>query len=136
MIKDGNLRIFFRTKMRDVDWMTVESSATTSGAPDMNGCLDGREIWVELKKSLGFRPTIQPSQIGWAMRRTTHGGRVWFAIRKNNTITRNQIDELWLIEGHHAIALAKDGMENLPNRRWVGGPLKWDWAEVKETLFS
>jgi len=59
------------------------------GTPDVNICLDGREVWVELKHvhewparqdtlvDIGLRP----DQVTWLGRRGRAGGNVWILVQ-------------------------------------------------------
>jgi penicillin-binding protein-related factor A (putative recombinase) len=70
------------------DLMRVEN-ATQSGTPDVNGCWQGVEFWVELKKVPRPRnartpvrvPHFTPQQRAWLKTRTRHGGRAFVLIQ-------------------------------------------------------
>lgn len=57
-------------------------NAIGSGQPDVNGCLDGVDFWIELKccslpKRDGLvRPRFRPTQLPWIRRRHAAGSRV------------------------------------------------------------
>lgn len=50
--------------MTSVDWLRLEN-LVTAGPPDVNGCLDGREVWIELKIMTNGRVTLRHSQYLW-----------------------------------------------------------------------
>lgn len=47
------------------------------GVPDVNGCLDGIEFWLELKVSSNKRSVLSKYQKAWIIRRGKAGGRVF-----------------------------------------------------------
>lgn len=51
-----------------VDWLRVEN-LVSAGPPDVNGCLEGREIWMELKIMTNGRLTLRHSQYQWFFHR-------------------------------------------------------------------
>ena len=57
------------------DCVRIEN-ALQSGMPDVNVCLRGQDVWVELKCYEGGRVLIRPAQNAWGHRRTAAGGRV------------------------------------------------------------
>jgi len=63
-----------------VHWTRVESWSVP-GVPDLNGCMNGKEFWVELKvlttKTDKKFPKWRPHQIAWQTGRTAKGGCVW-----------------------------------------------------------
>ena len=61
----------------------IENSANT-GTPDINGCCDGIEFWIE-SKVLSTTGTFvcQPTQLPWHLRRRAKGGRA-FVIAAND----------------------------------------------------
>ena len=75
----------------------VENSAT-SGQPDVNGCLDSEDVWIELKAPKeparastpimtrsGNHPLLE-SQISWFCRQRQAGGIAFILIRTNKRI--------------------------------------------------
>lgn len=67
-------------------WQTI-SGLAQGGVFDINGCLNGTEIWVELKQAErpktnrgSIRPKVQPGQPAWEALRTQAGGRCYVAI--------------------------------------------------------
>lgn len=118
MAIDGGLRAIFRAKLREVDWCAIEIAGLGRGIPDLNGCYQGIEIWIELKQTAHWAFTMRPEQIGWIERRVRHGGRVFIAVRKN--------DELWILKSDAARFAT---LKNLPDEHKLfyaaGGPARW-----------
>ena len=109
------------------------------GVPDSNGCFEGREFWIEYKKTRNFTVDLKPLQIGWLTRRARHGGRVFVAVRRQQKTKRNgEIDELWLFNGAAAVTIKRRGLHIYENKirlgKWDGGPKQWHWEEVLEIL--
>ena len=53
----------------------VESN-TINGIPDINGCWNGKEFWIELKSDKVGYPKLSKWQISWINKRIKHGGVV------------------------------------------------------------
>lgn len=47
------------------------------GVPDLNGCIDGVEFWLELKVRSGTALGLSKFQKSWIIRRGKAGGRVF-----------------------------------------------------------
>lgn len=65
----------------------VENSVMT-GMPDVEGCLLGKQFWIELKvvgaparMHTLIKPTFQPSQLPWLRRRALAGGRAFVLLQ-------------------------------------------------------
>lgn len=71
-----------------LDVQRVENAAT-SGHPDIEGCIDGSQLWIELKscarpvrRDTPIRPKKRQSQEIWHAARTKAGGRQhWILIQ-------------------------------------------------------
>jgi hypothetical protein len=133
MARDGDLRAIYRRKLPQIDFVSVETGGTGRGVPDCNGCLDGVEFWCEFKQTQGSAVGLRPEQIGWALRRIRHGGRVWIAVRRKD-------DELWMVWGQWAAELKTHGLRGLQMTplndlwMWNGGPARWDWTRIAQLL--
>jgi hypothetical protein len=125
---DGNLRRIFRTNIRAVHWVSIESPSTEPGIPDLNGCYNGVEFWVENKLTHGFAVSnILPEQIGWHLRRVRAGGRTFVAVRRS----KPRVDELYIIAGSNIARLAEAGLTATPLLgKWAGGPARWGWSDI------
>jgi hypothetical protein len=131
---DGDLRKIFQRYWREPHWQSIESGGTSAGIPDLNGCVDGREFWVEAKVTSSWKVNnVKPAQVGWIERRTRAGGRVFVAVRQRGAGR----DVLWFL-APGATRMLKDGMrlDNLPGSVVLicspGGPPQWDWESVKK----
>lgn len=132
---DGGLRAIERKYLPELNWQAIETGFIAQGVPDMNYCFNGAEGWVENKVAHGWVvSTLKPAQVGWALRRTRAGGRVFFAIRR----APKGDDELWVVPGKMARELIDFGLRKIPPRYrfGAGGPGKWGWEEVKTLLTS
>lgn len=133
MEKDGDLRSLFKKNILSAHWTTIETSATTSGTPDLEGCLNGVQAWVELKRTDGWVVDIRPAQRGWILRRSSVGGRVWVAVRQLGT----DRDNLWLVPGSAILELSTNGLKGLKSAHvWSLSPRYWDWNKVSNLLFD
>lgn len=124
---DGGLRRLFRKHLPEVHWTTIESRYTQSGIPDLNGCCDGVEFWIECKRTAAWTIKMRPMQMAWLLRRLRAGGNCWIAVRRRN----KKNDELWLVRGAYAKLAATRGLRALPAAmHWAGGPKQWPWREI------
>ena len=128
---DGSLRSLIRKNLPLVHWQAIETGGTGRGIPDMNGCSNGIEVWIENKVASGLKVhTMRPEQVAWIERRARAGGRVFIFVRKD--------EALWLLSSG-AARLLLDGvrMRDLPAKvvcgRWLSFP--WPWAEIDQALF-
>jgi hypothetical protein len=139
-MSDGDLRAIFRRRLPTFDWLSIETALTEAGVPDANGCINGTEVWVEHKKTLGWTVTLRPAQVGWILRRTRAGGRVFIAVRRMSLPgkRRKAADELWLIKGAYAREAKTLGLKGLPGEAvcgvWHDGQSHWRWDAVAVAL--
>ena len=133
---DGGLCSLFQRYLRDWHWQRIETGGTGNGIPDINGCSDGIEVWIEAKVCTGWKPTVRSEQVGWLERRFRAGGRVFLAVRQRGS-TR---DTLWLLSPLAARRLIMgDRLNELDPKIyvlgcWENGPGAWDWAKVDTLL--
>lgn len=118
-----------------VDWTRLENLVGT-GMPDINGCLNGHEIWVETKLVKGNRIKFEKFQPSWIKKRVLAGGRVFIFARHKDTFL------LWRgfpIEWDVYNTPLKEGGITVDYRD--APPLlvmekPWDWGLLLETLFT
>jgi hypothetical protein len=134
MSMDGRLNQLFQKHLRDVHWCRVETGSTGRGVPDLNGCYQGTEFWLELKQTHGWAVSMRPEQVAWCLQRLRAGGRVAIAVRRTLQAGPRRgpaVDELWLACGHAGPHLALGGLRGTPLPMllgcWPGGPAKWPW---------
>ena len=114
------------TKSLGVHWTRMESWASP-GVPDVNGCLNGKDFWVELKvlttKSDKKFPQWRPHQIAWQTSRTSVGGCLW------NLVHHPSSGQLLFLDGRHLSQRLMDGDPVYDDRmEW---PMDRDgWARV------
>jgi len=136
---DGNLGQHFQRNLPHVDWQRVENSAVGRGVPDLNGCYNSVEFWIENKQTEGWKVGLRPEQSAWAARRARAGGRVFFAVRRHCRVGPRRVaaDELYLFGAHQGQELLLGNLRTVePLGKWVGRPADWDWAEIQEILIS
>lgn len=138
-MSDGNLRTIFRTRLPEAHWQGIETWSTGQGVPDMNGCLQGHEFWIENKLAKGWKVNFEPGQVAWAERRIRAGGRVFLAVRRQATAGPRRggaFDELWLFRGQESRAVEADGLKGKQSVLgiWHNGPARWDWAQIRIIL--
>ena len=135
-MKDGNLRTIFRIRFKDWQWTSVETAGTASGVPDSEFCTpNGVQGWIEFKQTHIHQVNIRPFQVAWLMRRCRYGGNAWIAVRRTPRSQKEAgINQLWLMNGDQAQALAEGGLECVYATRWEGGPNNWNWDEISWKL--
>lgn len=77
-------------------------NALTRGTPDVNGCFESHEYWLELKvlDDKG-RCELRPEQYLWHRKRQEHGGRVFVLARNESLLKLCQVQrnmemfEIW-----------------------------------------
>ena len=130
MSVDAGLRQIFRKHLPLFDWQAIETGSVGGGVPDLNGCFNGVDVWIEMKKATHWRATIRPEQVGWAERRLDHGGRVFAAVRQVI-----QGGGLFLYHGSKLRDLCRERIDMVPALGWwEGGPAAWDWDEIAKIL--
>ena len=121
------------TMAMDVHWTRVEAWSLP-GVPDVNGCLDGIDFWVELKvlttKSDKKFPKWRPHQIAWQTSRSSVGGCVW------NLVHHLSSGRLYFLSGLNLAKRLMDGDEGNYDG-WVDMPTDYDgWRKVLGQLTS
>ena len=116
-----------------VHWVRMESWASP-GVPDVNGCLNGNDFWVELKvlttKSDKKFPKWRPHQIAWQTSRSSVGGCVW------NLVHHLSSGRLYFLSGLNLAKRLMDGDEGNYDG-WVEMPIDYDgWRKVLGQLTS
>ena len=81
-------RAWDKLTARRLHYTRVENAAS-SGMPDVEGCIDGKQFWLELK--VASRPKsaddvvviehLRPKQIEWLHNRWLVNGRAWLLLR-------------------------------------------------------
>ena len=135
-MKDGGLRLTFRSRLKPFQWTSIETAGTASGVPDSEFITpEGIQGWIEFKKTHKFFVEVKPLQVAWLMRRCRMGGNAWIAVRR---IPKAKIhegkDELWLMFGDQAEALFNLGLDGVHSTCWEGGESNWNWDEIKVIL--
>lgn len=139
MTTDGGLRGIFRVKLPHVHWTPIETGLTASGVPDMEGCLRGRQFWVENKLADAYAVGIDSFQIAWHERRARAGGRTFLAVRLTATAGPRKgaaRDELFMYRGARIREVYHKGLRVFPLLHLTGGPSDWDWDRVEEVLLT
>lgn len=139
---DGDLGKLIQRYLPGPHWQRVETGGTGRGIPDINGCMDGVEVWVENKATDGWTAGLRAEQVGWIDRRARAGGRVFVLVRRTveaGPRRGDAADDLYLYAGRDVVRLARDGMGRggpEPLLYSTGGPGRWDWTTVQEWLFG
>ena len=84
---------------KNTHFQPIESS-TAPGIPDINICLNGKEIWLELKivlgkKKLSFQKDLSPYQWNWILSRLKAEGEVWVVGQHNEDVLLYDCKNLW-----------------------------------------
>lgn len=109
-MKEATLWRAIKKNLPMVHWQRIESGATAQGIPDLNGCYQGKEVWIELKVESN---QLSKWQKNWAKVRRKAGGRVW-AMRQSDPNTVN-------ISGH------------LRTYSYLN---PWPWDQILKLLFE
>lgn len=112
------LRDNFKKIAPEIHLQRIENSVG-NGVPDTNGCLEGRDFWLELKIAKGNRVELTPLQAAWLQTRAKAQGRAFVVARKGDTI------RLW--EGQVAPLVREHGWNYEP---MVELTKPWDWGRL------
>src|SRR5262245_47126717 len=137
---DADLRSIFRRHLPKVHWSSIETGGVEPGVPDLFGCFEGVQFWLELKKTSTFAVAVHESQVAWHTAHDHFKGRSFFAVRRIRMKTRrtHSCDELYLLRGKFALGLRMYGLAGGSPilSYWSGGPARWNWDEVLRHLIS
>lgn len=136
-MSDGNLRMIFQKNLPQFHWQAIETGQTGRGIPDVNGCKDGKEFWIEFKQTTGWKIAIRPEQVAWIEQRERHGGQVFVIIRRQSPAGPRKgpaDDDLYIYEGRSVRSLLARGLEVHPFKFYENGPSKWPWDEIALVL--
>ena len=79
MPKETTLYQSLRKHIPQVHWQRVESPMT-QGTPDVNGCIQSKEFWLELKIARANKINFSNFQCNWSFKRMASGGKVFSLI--------------------------------------------------------
>lgn len=101
-----------RKSLVNLDLRRVEN-AIEGGTPDVEGCLDGSQFWIELKCSRAnlmgvVRFKFRPAQVPWLKKRQDCGGRAFVLAQVDDGHRARR----YLVNGIHAHLMASD--EGIP----------------------
>lgn len=107
-ISESGFWSWLRTQLKrpDVDVQRIESPRTGKGIPDLNLCIAGQEVWVELKAAKVNKSDqlvtigIRPEQANWLAKRARLGSSVWLLVN-----IPGQSDTMALFDGLRAAQL-------------------------------
>ncbi len=124
-----------------IHWTRIENAASP-GIPDVTGCMNGVEAWVELKVMKARRVEIRHSQVNWATKRIKAGAdTLFFLVRDGEQIKvwrgRDMVNAVMIARRYvdaHRVRVDKDSMTFEPSIvpalvLEVNDPTKWDRLE-------
>ena len=114
-----------RDGITDIHWVRIESWSSP-GVPDVNGCAEFGEFWIELKIIKHKRVVLSPHQIAWHVTRSRHSGRSYILAR---VAARTP---LILFSGERAKDLVDLKIDEIP--KIVEIPHPYDWPRLRRAL--
>ena len=114
-----------RDGLTDIHWTRIESWASP-GVPDVNGCAEFGEFWIELKVIKNNRIKLSPHQIAWHTLRTRHGGRSYILAREAARTP------LILFSGQQAKELHDKKIGEISPMALIEHP--YDWPRLRKAL--
>ena len=125
MTKTNEAKLFALLKkhLKKVHFTRIESY-TENGIPDVNACLNGKEIWIELKANPSKDLGLSKWQRVWIAKRIKAGGTVFIMNRPQKELT------LKIYSGSLVLEPRTSGYEPLIA---VKEPI--DWELVQRMLF-
>lgn len=103
-----------------VHWQRIESGSTGRGVPDVNGCFQGAEFWVELKVTTTNKVGLRPEQVAWHLLRTNAGGKTFIFVKTAK--------EIYLFAGRNARDVADLGLKAEAIGKYTG--TFQDWCHI------
>lgn len=128
MLETTHVNKLIRRELPDVHWMRVENCACP-GTPDLNGCYNSKEVWIESKiiSSPGGRKIpFRPSQLPWLKQAALLCRRVFVLVRRGDDL------RLW-----HCVKiddLVRTGWDT-HGTAWEGRARAADWEKLQWRLF-
>ena len=114
-----------RDGITNIHWVRIESWSSP-GVPDLNGCAEFGEFWIELKIIKNKRIVLSPHQIAWHVTRSRHHGRSYILAREAARTP------LILFSGKQAKDLADLKMGEIPPILEISHP--YDWSLLRKAL--
>ena len=114
-----------RDNITDIHWTRIESWSSP-GVPDVNGCAEFGEFWIELKIIKNKRLLLSPHQVAWHIKRSLHSGRAFILAREAGRTP------LFLFSGEQAKDLVDLKVGEIPPI--VEIPHPYDWARLRKAL--
>lgn len=104
-----------RVNVEGPHWTRIETGAHAAGVPDLNGCANGRDVWVELKIFQGKKRTVRltPRQVIWHEQHTLRGGLTYILVASQTS----DLLVLW----------AGSEVRNIRDHGFVAGKKTWVW---------
>jgi Holliday junction resolvase len=122
---ESRLWKIIRDGLTDIHWTRIESWASP-GVPDVNGCAEFGEFWIELKVIKNNRIKLSPHQIAWHVTRSRHSGRSYILAREAGRTP------LILFSGEQAKDLADAKISEISPMAKIEYP--YDWEKFRKVL--
>lgn len=125
MPSEYSLWQLLRRNLPGVHWQRIEG---IRGVPDVNGCDDGVEFWIEGKsiREGETRVRFERGQVAWLVAGAHAGRRCFVLVRRS--------DEILLYRGSAALSLSRDGICSTSPLLRLCRP--WAWPRLREALRS
>ena len=133
MPKESSLwRLIRDHSPKGIHWQRIESGITASGIPDLNGCSQGTEVWIELKMVKGNQLGLRPMQRAWLFNRALAGGNCFVLAKKEKEIKIFRIN----VESRSAKTLAEIEELNWKSPAAFSTRIPFNWQEIFNVLMS
>ncbi len=116
-----------RDGITDIHWVRIESWSTP-GVPDVNGCAETGEFWIELKIIKNKRVGLSPHQVAWHLTRSRYGGRSFILAREAARTP------LILFSGEQAKDLVDLKIGEISPIATI--PYPYDWSSLRSLLVA
>lgn len=128
-----------------IDRLQRVENVVADGVPDINGCIEGIEFWIELKcpkvpkrpntPLFGSNHRIGPNQFAWFKAQYQAGGNVYLLISCYNELHQILLDATQLSSSIHLLSL-KDILE-LPSVVYYSNSTLTDsWYNMRQAILS
>tara|TARA_Y100001938_G_scaffold134967_1_gene196046 strand:- start:756 stop:1163 length:408 start_codon:yes stop_codon:yes gene_type:complete len=114
-----------RDGITDIHWVRIESWSSP-GVPDVNGCAEFGEFWIELKVIKNNRVLLSPHQVAWHLVRSRNCGHSFILAREAGRTP------LILFSGSKAKDLADKKIPEIAQIATIPHP--YDWSKLRGSL--
>ena len=85
-MKEADFWKLVKSRLPLIHWQRMETGSTGRGVPDVNGCFEGQEFWIELKVTNTKKVALRPEQVAWHLLRARAKGKTYILVKAKKGI--------------------------------------------------